>query len=212
MQHLHLFPLFSALAVALFLCNSVRLEWPSAAEHISPSPLPPALSRDLPFSLSLSLPPSFPPLTRFLLDSESYSAEYREQQCWRSFSYLPVPAGTGEEGNIFSPFHFSPLDLTSRPQSSVPFPLLFLFSLALRWNTNDYSGSPFATSCPASLLLAAFWQRVAQCHHGNVTLWDRWIYQLLTWVLFWRKGIIISFGRAYRLAVIEAAIRRGVAE
>lgn len=84
---------------------------PAGAGHISPSPSPSRSESGTSHSLSLFIPHSLSLSTLFLLDGESYSAEYREQHCWRIFSYLPVPAEDRRGNTVFlffsSGFDFS---------------------------------------------------------------------------------------------------------
>lgn len=155
-QHIYIrFPCCSALLWHFSSCPAT--EWGcSTAGHISPSPLPPALNQGPPI-LSLPLCTTLPLSlsTQFLLDGESCSAAYREQHCWRIFSYLPVPAEKGEEGNIFS------LDLTSPPQC--------LLCLALCW----WCWFPYGmTTAPAAL------------HHLSFLTRAPWECSLVGWMDF----------------------------
>lgn len=205
-------PLFWLRHFTVSPCNWNRLERQSTAEHISPSPLPPALNQGPPIltlTLSASVPHSLSPpsfsltVSPIALSTESSTADAFSPTCL----YLQKKARRE---------HF-----TSVPLFSPGFPhhstlLLPLFGTALvalwfsLWNTNDYSSSLFATSCPAPFLLAAFYQKIAYCsvtHCGIVTLVDGWIFQLLTGALFWKKRIHTSSGRAVSSAVIAAGIR-----
>lgn len=146
---------------AALLCSdtsrpALRLNEAVAPQDIYHPPLSlPLWIRDLPFSLSLSVPHSLSLSTQFLLDGESCSAAYREQHCWRIFSYLPVPAEKGEEGNIFS------LDLTSPPQC--------LLCLALCW----WCWFPYGmTTAPAAL------------HHLSFLTRAPWECSLVGWMDF----------------------------
>lgn len=183
--HLHSIP--------LLLCSdtsrpALRLNEAVAPQDIYHPPLSlPLWIRDLPFSLSLSVPHSLslsPPsfsltVSPVALRTESSTADAFSPTC----PYLQKKARRGTLSLwIWLPHHSA--CSVWRCVGGVGF--------LMEWLQHP----PPCTICP-------FWLG----HRGNVASLDGWISQLYTLALFWRKLIIISCGRAVRSGVTEAGIR-----